>query len=140
MRWIKIICVERLFLFFFIFFFQSRALTKTDQMSDIDPHRTGPALLRPTTSINTPDPQHIMRPSRINQAISAYTQVKGTFDFNKTPLTPAGCKVIVHNRRMERASWADRGTVGYFVDRAPQHYRNYKCYIPSTKGELPHAS
>jgi hypothetical protein len=97
---------------------------------------------------------NIMRPSRINPAISAYTQVKGTFDFNKTPLAPAGCKVIVHNRRMERASWADRGTDGFFIDQAPQHYRNYKCYIPATKGirisntveffpahcDLPHAS
>jgi hypothetical protein len=72
----------------------------------------------------------------------------------KTPLAPAGGKVIVHNRRMERASWADRGTNGFFIDQAPQHYRNYKCYIPATKGiqisntveffpehfDLPHAS
>jgi hypothetical protein len=65
-------------------------------------------------------------PSRINPAISAYTQVKGTFDFNKTPLAPAGCKVIVHNRRMERSSWADRGTDGFFIDQSPQQSENAK--------------
>jgi hypothetical protein len=55
---------------------------------------------------------------------------------------------------MERTSWADRGTDGFFINQAPQHYRNYKCYIPATKGirisntveffpehcDLPHAS
>ena len=47
---------------------------------------------------------NLLRPSKINPAISAYTQVMGTFDFNKTPIAPAGCKVIVHDTRMERGS------------------------------------
>ena len=41
---------------------------------------------------------NLLRPSRINPKISAYTQIHGAFDFNKTPLSPAGCKVVVHDR------------------------------------------
>ena len=77
---------------------------------------------------------NLMRRSRINPSISAYTQVKGHYNFKANPIAPAGCKVMVHNRRGDRASWADRGTAGFFIDRAPHHYRNYKCYIPSTGG------
>jgi hypothetical protein len=75
---------------------------------------------------------NMLRPSKINPAISAHTQVMGVFDFNKTPIAPAGCKVIVHDRRMERGSWADHGTDGYFIEPAPHHYRNFTCWIPTT--------
>ena len=33
---------------------------------------------------------NMLRPSRINPLISAYTQVHSIFDFNRTPLAPAG--------------------------------------------------
>jgi hypothetical protein len=64
--------------------------------------------------------------------VSAFTQVHGEFDFNKTPLAPVGCKVIVHDRRNERGSWDNHGSHGFYVDRAPQHYRNYTCYMRDT--------
>jgi hypothetical protein len=75
---------------------------------------------------------NLLRPSKINPAISAYTQVMGTFDFNRTPIGPVGCKLIVHDNRMVRGSWADHGTDGYFIGPAPRHYRNFTCWIPTT--------
>ena len=47
---------------------------------------------------------NMLRPSRINPLFSAYTQVHGIFNFNKTPLAPAGCKVIIHDCTNERPS------------------------------------
>jgi len=38
----------------------------------------------------------------MEQAVSAYTRIYGALDFNKTPLTPEGCKVIVHHRIDDR--------------------------------------
>ena len=38
----------------------------------------------------------MLQPSRINPNLSAYMQIWGNFDFNKTPLTPIGCKAIIH--------------------------------------------
>jgi hypothetical protein len=66
--------------------------------------------------------------------LSAYQQVWGNFDFNKTPLAPPGCKVVVHERAMERGAWACHGIVGYYIGPAMKHYRNYESYIPETRG------
>ena len=37
---------------------------------------------------------------------------------------------------MERGSWADHGTEGYFIEPAPRHYRNFTCWIPTTNATL----
>jgi hypothetical protein len=73
-------------------------------------------------------------PSQINPKLSAYQQVWGNFDFNKTPLAPPGCKVVVHEIAMVRGAWACHGIVGYYVGPAMKHYRNYNSYIPETRG------
>ena len=39
---------------------------------------------------------NLLRKSRINPKLSAYSQMEGAFYFNKTPLAPVGTKVIVH--------------------------------------------
>jgi hypothetical protein len=75
---------------------------------------------------------NMCRPSRINPKLSAYQQVWGNFDFNKTPLAPPGCKVVVHERAMERGAWACHGIVRYYIGPAMKHYRNYDSYIPET--------
>lgn len=76
---------------------------------------------------------NLLRPSKYNPLISAYTQLHGEFDFNRTPLAPIGCKVIVHDCRNERESWDNHGSHGYYINRAPHHYRNYTCYMRDTK-------
>ena len=40
----------------------------------------------------------LLRPSIINPKLSAYTQLHGAFDFNRTPLVPPGIKIIIHNK------------------------------------------
>jgi hypothetical protein len=74
------------------------------------------------------------RPSRINPQLFAYQQVWGNFDFNKTPFAPPGCKVVVHERAMERGAWACHGVVGYYIGPATNHNRNHNSYIPETRG------
>ena len=75
---------------------------------------------------------NLLRGSKINPRISAYTQVKGAFNWNATPLMPPGCKVIVHDRHMERNAWDNHGTPGFYINITPQHYRNHQCYMPTT--------
>ena len=38
----------------------------------------------------------LLYPSRINPKLSAYDQVFGAFDYQKTPLPPPGMKVLTH--------------------------------------------
>jgi hypothetical protein len=76
---------------------------------------------------------NLLQPSWVNPLISAYTQVHGEYDFNKTPIAPVGCTVIVHDRRNEQGSWDNHGSHSFYINRAPQQYRNYTCYMRDTK-------
>ena len=78
---------------------------------------------------------NMLRPSCINPAKSAYNELWGNFDFNKTPLAPPGCLIVAHERAEDRGTWADHGVKGYFIGPAKHHYRNYRVYIPATRGE-----
>ena len=44
----------------------------------------------------------MLRGSRINPKKSAYNEIWGNFDFNKTPLAPPGCLVVAHERQQDR--------------------------------------
>ena len=76
----------------------------------------------------------MLRASRINPKKSAYNELWGNFDFNKTPLAPPGCLVVAHERPQDRGTWAEHGLKGYFIGPARHHYRNYEVYIPTTRG------
>ena len=77
---------------------------------------------------------NMVRPSRINPRLSAYNQIHGIFNYEKTPLAPPGCQVIVHERPQERRTWADHGVTGFYIGPAMHHFRNYYSYIPTTRG------
>jgi hypothetical protein len=77
---------------------------------------------------------NMCRASRINPKLSAYHQIWGNFDFNRTPMAPPGCKVIVHERGLERGAWVSHGIAGFYIRPAMHHYRNYKAYITETRG------
>ena len=72
--------------------------------------------------------------SRLNPRLSAYIQLWGSFNFNTTPLA-LRCKVVINERPHERGTWTDHGFLGYYVVQAIGHYRNYRCYVPGTRGE-----
>ena len=75
----------------------------------------------------------MLRPSRLNPKISTYMQLHGIFDFNKTPIVPAGCKIIIYDRTNERPVWANHGSGGFNVGPVIHHFRNYVCYMSETK-------
>jgi hypothetical protein len=39
---------------------------------------------------------NLLRASCLNPKLSAYAQLHGSFDFNRTPLAPPGTKVVIH--------------------------------------------
>ena len=86
-------------------------------------------LLMPQTIITL----NLLRDSKIQPGLSAYAQVHGPFNFRATPLAPAGCKAIIHERAAERPSWGDHATDGFYIGPALKHYRNYTMYMPTTK-------
>ena len=78
---------------------------------------------------------NFLRASRVNPRLSAYEQLNGGFDFNRTPLGPLGCKVIFHEMPSARGSWSPHGVDGYYVGPAMEHYRCYKVWIEETRAE-----
>ena len=52
---------------------------------------------------------NLLRQSRINPNLSAYAQIWGQFDFNRTPLVPPGTKLILHEKPSQRTTWSALG-------------------------------
>jgi hypothetical protein len=77
---------------------------------------------------------NLLRKSQINPRMSAYAQLNGHFDFNRTPMAPLGTRVIEHEKPYQRASWDAYGVDGYYLGPALDHYRCYQVYIKKTKG------
>jgi hypothetical protein len=78
----------------------------------------------------------MLRRSIINPKLSAYTQIFGVFDYNRTPLAPIGTRIVVHQRTTQqgRTTFADLGVIGWSVGPAMNHYRHSTFYIPKTRG------
>ena len=55
---------------------------------------------------------NMLRASRLNRTLSAYTQLKGSFNFDDTPLAPPGCTVTIHEKYKQRNSWDQHGKLG----------------------------
>jgi hypothetical protein len=78
---------------------------------------------------------NLLRQSNVNPTISAYEALNGPFDHNRTPLSPPGCKILVHERSNQRGSWAAHGVEGWYLGPAMEHYRCHRCYIKNTQSE-----
>ena len=76
-------------------------------------------------------PPHLLRPSKTNKNISACTILHGHCNFMKHPISIAGTKVVAHDQSVDRGWWDNWGTEG-FINKAPEHHRNCKCFMPAT--------
>ena len=76
---------------------------------------------------------NLLRSSRRQPRLSAYTCLFGNFDFNRTPLSVPGTKVVAHDPPSQRYTFAPHGTVGYYVGPALEHYRCYTIFFPTTQ-------
>ena len=47
----------------------------------------------------------MLQASRLNPKISAYTYIFGNYDYNTTPISPPGTKVVVNSKPDQRLTW-----------------------------------
>jgi len=71
--------------------------------------------------------------SWINPKLSAWAQVYGHYDFNRTPIAPPGIKVLVHKKPSNRNTWASHAIEGWYVGPALLAYQCYCMCIMETK-------
>ena len=76
---------------------------------------------------------NLLRGSRINPKLSAWSQLHGHFDWNRTPLGPPGCKVLIHEKPGLRSTWSPHSTSGYYLGPALESYRCYTVYVTDTR-------
>jgi hypothetical protein len=77
---------------------------------------------------------NLLSKSIINPRMSAYAQLNGRFDFNRTPLAPPGTRVIADEKSDQWESWDPHGVDGYYLGPALDHYICYQVHITKTKG------
>ena len=76
-----------------------------------------------------------MRPSRLNYRLSAYTQLEGAFNYNKTPIAPPCTKSLVHETPTHRKSWVPNVVEVWYMGPVMQYYHCFRCYILPTNDE-----
>jgi hypothetical protein len=69
---------------------------------------------------------NLLRSSRLNPRLSAWAQVNGAFNFNRTPVAPLGIRVLVHESPDGRTSWAPHTVDGWYIGPASDSYRCYR--------------
>ena len=75
---------------------------------------------------------NILRNYHRNPQLSAEAHLNGNFDYNTTPLSPPGKKVVDYEPTDNRNSWATNVTLGWCIGLALNHYRCWKIYVTKT--------
>lgn len=69
----------------------------------------------------------------MNPKLSAWDQVCGVFDYNRTPIGPPGTRVLVHEKSQQRGTWPPHGEDAWYIGPAFEHYRCYKVWAWETR-------
>ena len=76
---------------------------------------------------------NLLRGSRLNPRLSAWAQLHGTFDFNRTPIAPPGIRVLVHEKPPTRTTWSPHAADGWYTGPALDSYRCFTVWTWSTR-------
>ena len=78
---------------------------------------------------------NMLRGSRLNPKLSAWDQVCGVYEYNRTPIGPPGTRVLVHDKPHQRGTWAPHGDDAWYIGPAFDHYRCYTVWSWETRRE-----
>jgi hypothetical protein len=78
---------------------------------------------------------NLLRTSRINPQLSAYTQVFGQYNFAAHPLAPPGTHILIHEKPDQRASWAPHAVDAWYIGPSLQHYRYHRTWVWASRHE-----
>jgi len=72
----------------------------------------------------------------LNPWISTWEFFQGPFDFNKTPLGPVGCRVLIHAKPATQRSWDFCAKNGFYIDPTMDSYQCFKLVNADTKSQV----
>jgi hypothetical protein len=76
---------------------------------------------------------NLLRPTAIAHATSAWEGLFGKYNFDATPMGPAGCRVLIHAKPTVWRSWDFHVQDGYHLGPALNHYCCYKVLAKTTR-------
>jgi hypothetical protein len=79
---------------------------------------------------------NLLQQATLNPWISAWDFFQGPFDFNKMPLGPVGCPVLIHTKPASCRSWDFRAKNGFYIGPALESYRCFKLVNADTKSPV----
>ena len=88
-------------------------------MASTHPNFTLPQWCKPVEKGNIT--LNLLLPYRINPKLSAYAQVFGNFDYQKTSLSPPGMKLLAHVLPIDHRSFYPHAINGFSVGVAMEH-------------------
>ena len=79
---------------------------------------------------------NLIRPSYRNKSISAWQELHRTrYPFHSQPFGPVGCKVFIHLRSLERASWSPHAEEGFYLGPLANAHRQHRVWVTATRAE-----
>jgi hypothetical protein len=80
---------------------------------------------------------NLLRQLALNPWISVWEFFHGPFDFNKTPLGPVGCRILIHAKPpVTRRSWDFRAKEGFYIGLVLDSYWCFKLVKSDTKSQV----
>jgi len=78
---------------------------------------------------------NLLRQSNAYPTVSAHQALFGTFDYNRQPLAPLGCEVLIHEAAGNRPSWGQHAKKGWSLGTSSEHYRSHIIFVKETNSE-----
>jgi hypothetical protein len=79
---------------------------------------------------------NLLQQSSFNPWISVWEFFHGPFDFNKTPLGPVGCCILIHAKPATRRWWDYRAKEGFDIRPALDLHHCFKLIKSNTKSQV----
>jgi hypothetical protein len=79
---------------------------------------------------------NLLQQAMLIPQISAWCFFQGPFDFNKMPLGPVGCCILVHAKPASCRSWDFQAKNGFYIGPALESYRCFKLVNADTKSQV----
>ena len=78
----------------------------------------------------------MLQQSTLAPAMSAWEHFNGPFNYDATPIGPAGCCVLIHNNPNTRMTYDFCGRNGYIIGPELNHYRCHTVVDATTKADI----
>jgi hypothetical protein len=79
---------------------------------------------------------NLLQQATLNPQISAWKIFQGPSDFNKTPLGPVGCCVLIHAKPASCRSWDFHAKNGFYIGPALESYHCFKLGNVDIKSQV----